>query len=106
MIPYERQLKILNIIENKELIKIDELQDYFTNVSVSTLRRDLKELEKNRKIEFLSGGAVKKISTIGEIPIMTRNTLQNDKKEKIANIAAELICDGDTIYLEIGRAHV
>lgn len=102
MIPYERQLKILNIIENKELIKIDELQDYFTNVSVSTLRRDLKELEKNRKIEFLSGGAVKKISTIGEIPIMTRNTLQNDKKEKIANIAAELICDGDTIYLDSG----
>lgn len=102
MIPYERQIKILSIIENKELIKIDELQDYFTNVSVSTLRRDLKELEKNRKIEFLSGGAVKKISTIGEIPIMTRNTLQNDKKEKIANIAAELICDGDTIYLDSG----
>lgn len=102
MIPYERQQKILSIIENKELVKIDELQELFTDVSVSTLRRDLKELEKNRKIEYLAGGAVKKISTIGEISISTRSTLQNDKKEKIASMAAELVCDGDTIYLDSG----
>lgn len=60
MIPYERQKKILSIIEEKELVKIDELQKIFSNVSVSTLRRDLKELERNRKIESFSGGAVKK----------------------------------------------
>ena len=102
MIPYERQQKILSIIENKELVKIDELLELFPDISESTLRRDLKELEKNRKVESLAGGAVKKVSTIGEIPITTRNTLQNEKKEKIANIAAELICDGDTIYLDSG----
>ena len=45
MIPYERQKKILSIIEEKELVKIDELQKIFDGVSVSTLRRDLKELE-------------------------------------------------------------
>lgn len=28
MIPYERQKKILSIIEEKELVKIDELQKY------------------------------------------------------------------------------
>ena len=43
MIPYERQKKILSIIEEKELVKIDELQKIFDGVSVSTLRRDLKE---------------------------------------------------------------
>jgi len=102
MIPYERQKKILSIIENKDLVKIDELQEIFPDISVSTLRRDLKELEKNRKIEFLSGGAAKKISTIGEIPITTRSILNSDKKEKIADMAAELICDGDTIYLDSG----
>lgn len=102
MIPYERQMKILSIIEENEIVKIDELQKQFENISISTLRRDLKELEKNRKIESLSGGAVKKISTIGEIPISKRNTLQNEKKEKIANMAADLICDGDTIYLDSG----
>lgn len=102
MIPYERQQKILSIIENRELVKIDELQKIFTNVSISTLRRDLKELEKNRKIESLSGGAVKKVSTVGEIPITTRSTLHSKEKEKIATIAAGLIHDGDIIYLDSG----
>ena len=102
MIPYERQQKILSIIEEKELVKIDELQKIFDGVSVSTLRRDLKELEKNRKIESFSGGAVKKISTIGEIPITTKNTIESEKKEKIAKMASELIVDGDTIYLDSG----
>lgn len=30
MIPYERQKKILSIIEENELVKIDELQKYLT----------------------------------------------------------------------------
>ena len=102
MIPYERQKKILSIIEEKELVKIDELQKIFDGVSVSTLRRDLKELERNRKIESFSGGAVKKISTVGEIPITTKNSLESEKKEKIAKMAAELIVDGDTIYVDSG----
>lgn len=102
MIPYERRQKILSIIESRELVKIDELQEVFADISESTLRRDLKELEKNRKIESLSGGAVKKISTIGEIPISTRSALNNESKEKIADIAATFIEDGDTIYLDSG----
>ena len=102
MIPYERQQKILSIIESKELVKIDELLEIFTDISSSTLRRDLKELEKRRKIESLSGGAVKIISTKGEIPISTRNTLYSKEKDKIADIAANLIDDGDTIYLDSG----
>ena len=35
MIPYERQQKILSIIEEKGLVKIDELQKIFDGVSVS-----------------------------------------------------------------------
>ena len=102
MIPYERQRKILDIIEKEDLIKIEELQKIFTEISISTLRSDLKELEKNRKIESLPGGAVKKISTVGEIPISTKNTLESDKKEKIAEIASRLVEDGDTIYVDSG----
>lgn len=102
MIPYERQKKLLDIIKAKELVKIDELQDSFKNISNSTLRRDLKELEKERKIELLSGGAVKISTTKGEIPISKRSTLYSAEKEKIAKLAADLIEDGDTIYLDSG----
>ncbi len=104
MIPYERQQKILELLENAELLKIDYLIQEFSSVSESTLRRDLKELEKQNKIELLAGGAVKKISTEGEIPIADRHVLHNDEKTKIAEAAAKLIHDGDTIYLDSGTS--
>lgn len=102
MIPYERQQKILGLLKDTELVKFDEIQSVFPKVSSSTLRRDLKELEKNNKIEYLSGGAIKLMSTVGEIPITMRNTLYSDKKDKIANLAAKQIHDGDVIYLDSG----
>ncbi|MBF0779232.1 DeoR/GlpR family DNA-binding transcription regulator [Streptococcus cuniculi] len=102
MIPYERQQKILGLLKDTELVKFDEIQHVFPDVSASTLRRDLKELERGNRIQYLSGGAIKLVSTIGEIPITTRNTLYNDKKEKIAEIAACQIQDGDVIYLDSG----
>ncbi|MGT2749526.1 DeoR/GlpR family DNA-binding transcription regulator [Streptococcus orisasini] len=102
MIPYERQQKILEVIENKGIVKIDQLQKWISGVSISTLRRDLKELEKARKIEALSGGAVKLNSTVRELPISQKTTLNSDKKAKIAEIAAKEIADGDIIYLDSG----
>ncbi|ESV55237.1 transcriptional regulator [Streptococcus agalactiae LMG 14747] len=102
MIPYERQQKILGLLKDTELIKFEEIEEVFPNVSASTLRRDLKELQKNNKIEYLSGGAVKLVSAVGEIPIATRNHLYSAQKEKIANIAVNYIQDGDIIYLDSG----
>lgn len=102
MIPYERQQKILGLLKEAELVKFNEIQQTFPSVSASTLRRDLKELEKNNKVEYLSGGAIKLMSTVGEIPITMRNALYNDKKTKIAKLASELINAGDVIYLDSG----
>ena len=56
MIPYERHKLILENLANVELLKIDELQELLPNVSISTLRRDLKEMEREGRIELLSGG--------------------------------------------------
>lgn len=102
MIPYERQQKILSLLKDNEIVKFDKIQKVFPDVSSSTLRRDLKELEKRNKIQYLFGGAIKSISTIGEIPIKKRNMLYNEKKEKIAKLAANVIKDGDVIYLDSG----
>ncbi len=103
MIPYERQQKILDLLEDQELMKIEDLLSSFPSVSESTLRRDLKELEKKQKIELLTGGAFKKASPAGQdIPIARRHTLNIEMKEKIAQRAAELVENGDTIYLDSG----
>ncbi|MDY4761761.1 DeoR/GlpR family DNA-binding transcription regulator [Streptococcus thoraltensis] len=102
MIPYERQQKILGLLKDTELIKFEEIERIFSEVSASTLRRDLKELQKNNKIEYLSGGAVKLVSATGEIPIATRNNLYSAEKDKIAKIASTYVEDGDIIYLDSG----
>lgn len=104
MIPYERQEKILDALNLEELIKIEKLQSVIPDVSISTLRRDLKDLEKDGKIEFLAGGAVKITSPTRELPISAKTTLQSKEKESMAALAADLIHDGDVIYLDSGSS--
>lgn len=104
MIPYERQKKILQVLSKQELIKIDELHQLIPEVSISTLRRDLKELQNSDKIEYLFGGAVKLSENNGELPISKKIALNHDKKELIANIAADQICEGETIYIDSGSS--
>ena len=69
MIPYERQEKILEALAQDELLKIEQLQSILPTVSISTLRRDLKELEKSGRVELLAGGAVKICSTASEMQL-------------------------------------
>lgn len=104
MIPYERQQIILELLKGKDFLKIEELQKKFPDISDSTLRRDLKELEKKRKVESLSGGAIKLISTTGEIPISKRNSLNSEEKEVLSEIASTYIEDNDVIYLDSGSS--
>ncbi|AMG51434.1 MULTISPECIES: DeoR/GlpR family DNA-binding transcription regulator [Enterococcus] len=102
MIPYERQEKILEALAQDELLKIEQLQSILPTVSISTLRRDLKELEKSGRVELLAGGAVKICSTASEMPIAAKAALYSQEKEAIATLAAELVHDGDVIYLDSG----
>ena len=102
MIPYERQEKIVEILNQKELLRIEELQKYIPETSISTLRRDLKELEKRNKVQLLAGGAVKLMTSTIELPISAKTNLQTKEKDYIAKVAARYINDGDTIYLDSG----
>lgn len=81
MIPYERQKKIIRLIAGKDLVKIDELQVQLPNISISTLRRDLKALETNGNIEYLVGGAIKATATTSELPMSEKATLHEEQKK-------------------------
>ncbi|WP_414042598.1 DeoR/GlpR family DNA-binding transcription regulator [Macrococcus sp. EM39E] len=102
MIPYIRREKILEILNSNDLIKIELLQEELSTVSMSTLRRDLKELEREGKVQLLSGGAVKKKGTISELSFSTKSMLNTKEKEYISSLAIKEIEDGDTIYLDSG----
>lgn len=102
MIPYVRQEKIIEILESGNVVTIDELNKRIPGVSVSTLRRDLKELENTNRVQILSGGAVKISSMVRELPMTTKSTLHTKEKKIIASIAMKEITDGETIYLDSG----
>lgn len=102
MVPYERQEKIIDNLHTKDILKIEELHQLIPEISISTLRRDLKELEKNGKIVMLTGGAVKIASSAVELSITAKQALYAKEKEKIADLAVRFINDGEVIYLDSG----
>lgn len=102
MIPYLRKEKILELLQGQEVLTIEELKKAIEGISNSTLRRDLKMLEEEGKILLLGGGAVKLRSISSELPVSTKKTIHKKSKDLIARTAAELIHDGDIIYLDSG----
>lgn len=102
MIPYERHERIIRHLQETGLAKITELADVLPGVSVSTLRRDLKELESQGKIEHLAGGAVKMHAAAHEVNISTKDTQHGAEKGQIARLASSFVRDGDTVYVDSG----
>ncbi|WP_338025659.1 DeoR/GlpR family DNA-binding transcription regulator [Companilactobacillus kimchiensis] len=102
MIPYERQEKLLKLLREKRLIKIDSISKEFPDVSASTLRRDIKELEKLGKVESMYGGAVKYLSNTDELPISKKSLINKNEKDVISSLAVDLVNDGDNIYVDSG----
>jgi len=101
MIPYIRRQNIISELENAEVIYVEELAKNL-NISVSTIRRDLKTLVDEGQIVSLRGGGVKLKTGSYEIPLQTKQLLNNEKKHKIAEYAASLVMPGDIIYVDSG----
>ena len=72
------------------------------DVSMSTLRRDLKELEKRGSIEYLTGGAVKLHSAAHEASVFEKGAQRSSEKDLIARCAAAEVEDGETVYVDSG----
>lgn len=102
MIPYVRREKIMDELENKKIMYIEDFLKIFNEVSESTIRRDLKTLEDENYIVMLRGGAVKLKLDSYEIPVGTKKLLYKEEKESIAKFAASLVEDEEVIYIDSG----
>lgn len=95
----------LNAIEqyvlSKETVSIDELCSEF-NVSKNTIRRDLNELEDRGYITKVYGGVTAVAPHEHLVPVPVRNSLNAENKMEIGKLAADLVEDGDTIFLDSG----
>ena len=102
MIPYERRRKLLEVLSKKELVDLDELFEELKSVSPSTIRRDLKILSDEGQIVQLWGGGVKLKQGSSDTPVHSRSIVHIKEKDLIAKCAAELVKDGEVIYIDSG----
>ena len=102
MLKKERLLKILEIVDQQDIVTVNEL---ITTLGVSdmTIRRDLDELDKSGKLIRLHGGA-QKIANIEEVELSRnqKKELHLVEKQEVAKLAAQKIKSGDTIYIGAG----
>jgi DeoR/GlpR family transcriptional regulator of sugar metabolism len=82
-------------------ITVSEVCDTFS-VSAATARRDLVALANQGKIQRVHGGALQIQRENFEPPIIERRVEREDEKLRIACQAADLIADGETVFLGSG----
>lgn len=103
MLNIERENSILELLKQKEVIKIQEIVE-FLNISEATARRDLASLEKKELVKRVHGGAIlnNSLNTIKDFNIQYRRNLNRVEKEKIAKYAASFIKRDSYIFLDAG----
>ena len=98
-----RKQLILENLKKTGGIKISELAGKFGK-SRMTITRDLDELAKDGLLLRVHGGAVSNISRGYEPPYFSRKGLRTVAKQAIANMANELITEGNTLILDVGSS--
>ncbi|MBZ4686605.1 MAG: DeoR family transcriptional regulator, fructose operon transcriptional repressor [Clostridia bacterium] len=107
MFAEERRKQILKMLEKKNRIEVSDLSAAF-NVSEVTVRRDLKELEKQGLILRTHGGAIQAGSRRFEPSFEEKADRYLQEKEKIGFRASQFINDGETVLIDTGTttAHI
>jgi DeoR/GlpR family transcriptional regulator of sugar metabolism len=97
----ERQELIADFVNRKQRASIAELCETF-GISEATARRDLETLDEQGLIRRVHGGAIPIRQTPPEMPILQRSSEEADEKREIGRVAADMVQDGETIFLGSG----
>ena len=100
----DRISEIAELIDKRGKLSLKQLGEYFPNVSLMTLRRDLFLLEEQGKIIRVRGGAmsVKDVQKTSGVPYTKKTAMHTDEKIVIAQKAAGLIDEGASIFIDAG----
>lgn len=98
---HKRRDEIVKKIIADRMVKVSDLVDYF-HVSIETIRRDLEFLEQGGYLRRVYGGAVID-GLYGEEPEYESRKVKNyAEKQAIAAKTADLIENGDTVFVDVG----
>ena len=105
MFTEERQEAILQKLREYGKVKVRSLSEEF-HVTEDCIRKDLKTLEKAGHLKRTYGGAI----LSGDYPldrdVIDRRTVNEEKKDIIAQKAFSLIRDNETIFLDISTSNI
>lgn len=103
MLQNERQRKILYQLKMKNAVKVKELAEEL-DISESTIRRDINELDQMGKLKKVFGGAVSvsRDMAFGTTDVAARTLINVEEKESVARYAASLIEENDFVFLDAG----
>jgi len=101
MLPTQRRQAILAEIRAADAVSAEALARRFA-VSLETIRRDLRGLQRQGLLTKVYGGATRPRAS--EAPFETRRVEHSDRKRAMGRLAASLIEAGDTLILDIGTS--
>lgn len=101
MLTEERHQYILGKLNKENTVKIKDLEKEM-NCSLSTVRRDLSELEEENLLVRIHGGAKRVYTLSNEIEVSEKSGKNIQEKKSIGKFAASFVKEEDTIYLDAG----
>lgn len=101
MLTLERQEEILAILNENKSATVEELASELF-VSGATIRRDLKDMEKQGLIKRSHGGAMLYKSSADDSAFALREQENTSQKRIIAHLASKLVSNGNSLFLDSG----
>lgn len=101
MFQSERQREIVALTLESGRVEVADLSDRF-GVTTETVRRDLSELQEQRLVRRVHGGAVSWEKAGFELLLSVRNDQQDGEKRRLAQRAIEELPDTGSIIIDSG----
>jgi DeoR/GlpR family transcriptional regulator of sugar metabolism len=97
----ERRNKIIEILNKKGKIKVNELSKIF-DISEVTIRNDLAKLENMGLLERVHGGAINTYRAYYRMSISEKMKTNENEKKRIAAEVASMLSDDETLMISSG----
>ena len=97
----QRHIEILRLLQLNSPMSVKQLADEL-EVSEMTIRRDLKLLSQENKIQMTHGLAFSKAPPDNSYDVIRQQGVHQAQKEAIGRYAASLIQPGDSIFIDCG----
>jgi DeoR/GlpR family transcriptional regulator of sugar metabolism len=97
----ERQEQLLALLVDQQRLTVAQICEQFS-ISEATARRDLEQLAGQGLLQRVHGGAIAVRRAAPEMPLLLRSHEQADQKSRIGKTAADLIADGEAVFLGSG----